>query len=52
MPVEHISSSGEKRPHWLLLFWKSTVGKKAVMALTGAIGVGYIVTHMWESSGV
>ena len=46
MPVEHIFSSGEKRPHWLLLFWKSTVGKKAVMALTGAIGVGYIVAHM------
>jgi succinate dehydrogenase / fumarate reductase cytochrome b subunit len=46
MPVEHISSSREKRPHWLLLFWKSTVGKKAVMALTGAIGVGYIVAHM------
>ena len=46
MPVEHISSSGEKRSHWLLLFWKSTVGKKAVMALTGAIGVGYILAHM------
>jgi succinate dehydrogenase / fumarate reductase, cytochrome b subunit len=46
MPVEHISSSSEKRSHWLLLFWKSTVGKKAVMALTGAIGVGYIVAHM------
>ena len=46
MPVEHISSSDEKRPHWLLLFWKSTVGKKAVMALTGAIGVGYVVAHM------
>jgi len=46
MLVEHISSSDEKRPHWLLLFWKSTVGKKAVMALTGAMGVGYVVAHM------
>ena len=27
-------------------FWNSTVGKKIVMALTGAIGVGYLVAHV------
>jgi succinate dehydrogenase / fumarate reductase cytochrome b subunit len=38
--------SEERISHWLLLFWRSTVGKKVVMALTGAIGVGYVVAHM------
>jgi succinate dehydrogenase cytochrome b subunit len=27
-------------------FWRSTVGKKIVMALTGAIGWGYLIAHM------
>ncbi|CAN5155457.1 succinate dehydrogenase cytochrome b subunit [soil metagenome] len=26
-------------------FWRSTVGKKAVMAVTGAIGIGYVIAH-------
>jgi succinate dehydrogenase / fumarate reductase cytochrome b subunit len=38
--------SEESGSHWLLFFWRSTVGKKVVMALTGAIGVGYVVAHM------
>ncbi len=38
--------SEERGSHWLLFFWRSTVGKKVVMALTGAIGVGYVVAHM------
>lgn len=38
--------SEESGSHWLLFFWRSTVGKKVVMALTGAIGVGYVVGHM------
>jgi succinate dehydrogenase / fumarate reductase, cytochrome b subunit len=46
MPVEEILLSEEQRSRWLLLFWRSTVGKKVVMALTGAIGVGYVVAHM------
>jgi succinate dehydrogenase / fumarate reductase cytochrome b subunit len=46
MSVDKISLSGEKRSHWLSLFWRSTVGKKVVIALTGAIGVGYVVAHM------
>ncbi len=28
------------------LFWQSSAGKKAVMAVTGLIWVGYLVTHM------
>ncbi len=46
MSVEQIRLSEERRSHWLLLFWRSTVGKKVVMALTGAIGVVYVVAHM------
>lgn len=41
-----LSIAAEKRSHWLLSFWRSTVGKKVVMALTGAIGVGYVAAHM------
>jgi succinate dehydrogenase cytochrome b subunit len=32
--------------HWLVLFLGSTVGKKVVMALTGAIGIGFILLHV------
>jgi succinate dehydrogenase / fumarate reductase cytochrome b subunit len=34
------------RSRSLARLWDSTVGKKVVMALTGAIGVGYVVAHM------
>ena len=44
--VEDVSLTKERRSHRLLLFWRSTVGKKVVMAVTGAIGVGYVVAHM------
>jgi succinate dehydrogenase / fumarate reductase cytochrome b subunit len=30
----------------VVMFWDSTVGKKVVMAVTGAIGLGYLVAHM------
>ena len=30
----------------LRAFWASTIGKKIVMAVTGLIGVGYVVLHM------
>jgi succinate dehydrogenase / fumarate reductase cytochrome b subunit len=30
----------------MLNFYRSTVGKKAVMGLTGLIGVGYVILHM------
>ncbi len=31
---------------WVVNFWKSQVGKKVVMAVTGLIGVGFVVGHM------
>ncbi|MFL5575428.1 MAG: succinate dehydrogenase cytochrome b subunit [Gemmatimonadaceae bacterium] len=31
---------------FLLNFWRSTIGKKVVMAVTGLIGVGFIVGHL------
>jgi succinate dehydrogenase / fumarate reductase cytochrome b subunit len=46
MSVDEVSMPAAKRPHWLFSFWRSTVGKKVVMALTGAIGVGYVAAHM------
>lgn len=33
-------------PSWLILFYRSTVGKKVIMALTGIIGVGFILLHV------
>jgi succinate dehydrogenase / fumarate reductase cytochrome b subunit len=30
----------------ILNFWRSTVGKKVVMAVTGLIGVGFVIGHM------
>lgn len=30
----------------MLRFYKSTVGKKAIMAITGLIGIGYVILHM------
>lgn len=31
---------------FLLGFWRSTIGKKTVMAVTGLIGIGFVVGHM------
>ncbi len=31
---------------WVLNFWQSQIGKKVVMAVTGLIGVGFVVGHM------
>lgn len=33
-------------PRWPTRIWRSTVGKKIIMALTGAIGVGYLIAHV------
>ncbi len=37
---------GAGSAHWLVLFFRSTIGKKVVMALTGVIGVGFILLHV------
>jgi len=31
---------------WLVLFYRSTIGKKVIMALTGSIGIGFILLHV------
>lgn len=32
--------------HGPLAFWRSTIGKKVVMAVTGAIGIAFVIVHM------
>jgi succinate dehydrogenase / fumarate reductase cytochrome b subunit len=31
---------------WFVLFYRSTIGKKIIMATTGLIGIGFVVGHM------
>ncbi|HKO15766.1 MAG TPA: succinate dehydrogenase cytochrome b subunit [Gemmatimonadaceae bacterium] len=31
---------------WLLAFYRSTIGKKVIMAVTGLIGIGFVLVHM------
>jgi len=37
---------GGSRMQVVRAFWDSSVGKKAVMAVTGLIGIGYVILHM------
>jgi len=37
---------GGSRAQGLRAFWDSSVGKKVVMAVTGLIGIGYVILHM------
>jgi succinate dehydrogenase / fumarate reductase, cytochrome b subunit len=32
--------------NWVRAFWRSQIGKKVVMAVTGLIGVGFVIGHM------
>ena len=32
--------------HTLLTFWRSTIGKKVVMGVTGVLGLGFVIGHM------
>ena len=36
----------DQRSSMVVTFWNSTVGKKIVMAVTGAIGLGYLIAHV------
>jgi len=38
--------TGSRAVLWLVLFYRSTIGKKVIMALTGIIGVGFILLHV------
>jgi succinate dehydrogenase / fumarate reductase cytochrome b subunit len=31
---------------WLVQFYRSTIGKKIIMAVTGLIGIGFVIVHM------
>lgn len=46
MPREELLSRTNQQPSLVATFWDSTVGKKIVMAVTGAIGVGYLIGHL------
>jgi succinate dehydrogenase / fumarate reductase cytochrome b subunit len=35
-----------RRGHWVLRFWRSAVGKKWLMAISGIILLGYVLAHM------
>ncbi|MGH9762923.1 MAG: succinate dehydrogenase cytochrome b subunit [Blastocatellia bacterium] len=41
-----VAGPEEASPHRLLVFWRSTVGKKIVMGVTGVIGFLYVLFHV------
>jgi hypothetical protein len=41
-----MSESSAHRINRLLRFWRSTLGKKGVMAASGIIGVGFLVAQV------
>ena len=45
-PVSGSATKRRKRKPFLLDLYSTAVGKKYVMAITGLIGVGYVVVHM------
>jgi succinate dehydrogenase / fumarate reductase cytochrome b subunit len=45
MPAER--GSAPTRGAWLREFWRSSVGKKQIVAVTGAVLVLYVVSHMF-----
>jgi succinate dehydrogenase / fumarate reductase cytochrome b subunit len=45
MPAER--GSAPKRGAWLREFWDSSIGKKQVVAVTGAVLILYVVAHMF-----
>src|ERR1043166_287611 len=46
MPREELLSRTNHRPSIMAAFWDSTLAKKIVMAVTGAIGIGYLIGHV------
>ena len=45
-PSEESLPRTDHRANMMVTFWDSTVGKKIVMAVTGAIGLGYLIAHV------
>ncbi len=46
------TSAGAASPPTAPSFYKATIGKKVVMALTGTVGAGFVVVHMAGNLGV
>ena len=45
-PVTGTAAGGRKRKPFLLDLYSTAVGKKYVMAITGIIGIGFVIFHM------
>ncbi len=45
-PIEGTFPARRTPLSWEVSFYRSTVGKKIIMAVTGVIGVGYVILHM------
>ena len=45
-PVSGTANSPKKRKPFLLDLYSTAVGKKYVMAITGIIGIGFVIVHM------
>jgi len=45
-PVSGTATTKRKKRPFLLDFYSTAVGKKYVMAITGIIGIGFVITHM------
>jgi succinate dehydrogenase / fumarate reductase cytochrome b subunit len=45
-PTPLVNGATKKRPWWPLEFYRSAVGKKYVMAITGIVLLGYVLAHM------
>lgn len=45
-PAPFVRKPGAASRFWILAFYRSNIGKKAVMAITGIIGLGFVVSHM------
>jgi len=45
-PVGHVTTRSLPAPHRVMAFWHTIIGKKVVMAVTGAVLVGFVFAHM------
>src|SRR5262245_12784296 len=45
-PTPLVNGATKKRPWWPVEFYRSAVGKKYVMAVTGIVLLGYVLAHM------
>ena len=46
-PAPVVNGRVQRRKWWPLEFYRSAVGKKWVMAITGVVGLGYVAAHLF-----